>query len=109
MFSENDEIVAERVLNVFREFISPAYGKPDSKQLILGGMQDYEFGLSSLETFPRRILAMLVPGQLIEEIVDISSLETRVRILVKDWYIQKTARLADQIQSDSICFADDSR
>lgn len=111
-FSEMDGDVANRILEVVQDFVfqySAFRFEPDSKQLILGKLQDFEFGINSLEMFPVRILKTLIPGWLIGEIVDFVPFENKVRKLVKDWHTQKTARLAAQIQEalDPIHFSDD--
>jgi hypothetical protein len=110
MFSEEDDAVAARILDVLQDFVSQyvVYRfEPDAKQLIMGRLHDFEFGMSSLETFPIRILKMLAPGWLIGEIVDLTPFENRVRKVVRDWHVKKTAELAAQKTDESVHFSDD--
>ncbi len=109
-FSEYDDAVAARILDMLQDFLSQyaVYRfEPDSKQMIMGKLQDFEFGRMSLETFPVQILKMLVPGWLIGEIVDLVPFENRVRKVVQDWHTQKTAELATIKPFAPVHFSDD--
>lgn len=95
MYSDHD--VAARILEILQECVSQYADfrfDPDCKQLILGRMQDFDFGMISLETFPIHILKMLAPGWLIGEIYDLWQYEKTIQTLIKEWYTQKTALYA---------------
>jgi hypothetical protein len=109
--ADHDDAVAARILEILRQCVgkfAEFQFDPDSKQLILGRMQDFDFGLISLETFPIHILKMLVPGWLIGEIYDLRPFEDKVQTVMREWYVQKTAALKNFAElPDS--YSDDKR
>ena len=109
-FSETEEVVAGRILDAVQDLVSQYSAfrfEPNSKQLILGKLQDFEFGMISLETFPVRTLKMLVPEWLFGAIENTVTFENKIRKIVKEWHMQKTATLAAMTPFAPVRFSDD--